>query len=135
FLGGLSGSGTVFKLNKDGSGYSVLRSFGTTSSDARNPMAGVIEGSDGILYGTTAYGGSLGFGTIFKLNKDGSGYSILRNINGVSGQGAYPNAALLQGSDGVLYGTSPEGGIGLWHYGGGSVFKINRDGTGYAVVR
>ena len=89
------GFGTVFKLNKDGSGYSVLYSFGGLNGDGSGP-GGLIEGSDGALYGTTSGGGAYtnqygdGLGTVFKLDKDGSGYSILRSFGGEVGDGQNP---------------------------------------------
>src|ERR1043166_7739257 len=82
--GGSNYSGTVFKLNTDGSGHVTLHSF--TFGDGR-PRARLVEGGDGVLYGTTPEGGSNHFGSVFKLNKDGGGYIILHsfNYNGVDG--------------------------------------------------
>ena len=79
-------------MNKDGSGYTVLRAFSDTGSDGQNPV-GLMEGSDGALYGTTSPGGipnpspysRSGLGTVFKLNKDGSGYSVLRAFSAAGG--------------------------------------------------
>src|SRR5206468_1724124 len=103
--------GSVFKLNKDGSGYRVLLSFSRT--DGYYPQA-LVEGSDGVLYGTTSFGGNggcvndldAGCGTIFKLNKDGSGYTILHHFNSTGGDGQVPFAGLVEGSNGALYGTT-----------------------------
>ena len=57
-------SGTVFKLNPDGTGYTVLKEF--TGSDGAYPLADVTWFADA-LYGTTSEGGGLGFGTVFRL--------------------------------------------------------------------
>src|SRR5262249_47649354 len=109
--GGTADNGTVFKLNKDGSGYTLLHSFTGTVGDGSNPCAGLLEGSDGALYGTTAEGGSsLSYGTVFKLNKDGSGYRVLHRFVSGLGDGRNPRAALVEGSDGTMYGTTPGGG-------------------------
>ena len=54
--------------------YQVLKSF--TGADGAQPQSGLVEGSNGTLYGTTPIGGSNGLGTVFKLSKDGSGYSV-----------------------------------------------------------
>jgi len=71
FYGGSSNVGTVFKLNPDGSAYRVLHSF-AGGGEGGNP-SGVIEGSDGTLYGTA---GSV----VFRLNKDGNGYGIVADV-------------------------------------------------------
>jgi uncharacterized repeat protein (TIGR03803 family) len=113
--GGSNDLGTVFKLNKDGSGYAVLRSFRFMSRDGYRPH-GLVEGCDGLLYGTTA-----GYaGTVFKLNKDGSDYAVLHSFGSITGDGSFPNG-LVRGKDGALYGTTLSGGdMGFL----GTVFKL-----------
>src|SRR5258705_510604 len=97
--GGLNGVGTVFKLNPDGSGFAVLLSFDYSSG--AYPYGGLVQGTDGALYGTTYYGGTSSYGTAFKLNTDGSGFTVLQNFDN-STTGAYPFAGLVQGTDGAL---------------------------------
>ncbi len=81
--GGTSGYGVIFKVNLDGSGYTVLKSF-TGGADGVLPLAGlVLAGST--LYGTTWYGGSSGNGVVFKVNTDGSGYTVLKSFTGSDG--------------------------------------------------
>jgi uncharacterized repeat protein (TIGR03803 family) len=72
YFGGVSNAGTVFKIHTDGGGYEVLRGF-TGSPDAAHPRAGLIQGLDGWLYGTTMYGGVSNQGTVFKIHTNGSG--------------------------------------------------------------
>lgn len=75
YIGGSSGNGTVFAINPDGTGFKNLHSFtatppypvAQTNSDGANPTAGLIL-SGNTLYGTTAYGGSSGNGTVFSLS-------------------------------------------------------------------
>ena len=121
----------VFVVRQDGSGCNVLHRFDRSGSDASNPRAPLIEGSDGALYGTSVYGGTNGGGTVFALNKTGQGYRILHSFGGNSGDGFCPHAPLLEGSDGMLYGTTGGGGTN----GTGTVFRLNRDGSGYSVLR
>ncbi len=128
--GGSKYEGTVFKLNKDGSGYTVLRSFDFSTGDGGFPYAGLVKGTDGALYGATTGVGIYSDGTVFKLNQNGSGYSVLYEFSSTGGDGKYPTAGLMEASDGVLYGTTPDGGVHA-----GTVFKLNRDGSSYAVVR
>ena len=127
--GSFTGGGTVFKLNTDGSGFTVLKDF-TNSIDGANPIGG-LELSGATLYGTTANGGNYGCGTVFSVNTDGSGYTVLKYFAGYFGNdGANPVAALVL-SGTTLYGTTLYGG----NYGVGTVFKVNTDGSGYAVLK
>jgi uncharacterized repeat protein (TIGR03803 family) len=109
--------GTIFKLNKDGSDYSVLHSFEDTGRDGIGPAAGLLKGSDEALYGTTTSGGSNSLGTVFKLNHDGRGYLVLHAFSGADGY--EPFGVLVEGRDGMLYGTTVAGGT----YDRGTVFR------------
>ena len=128
--GGSNGVGTVFKLNKDGSSYGLLRSFGSTAGDGQIPQAGLVEGSDGALYGTTFNGGTNNAGSLFMLSQDGNTYSLLHNFNSPGASGQSPNQ-LTVGSDGLLYGTTVNGGI---NGGNGTVFKLGTDGSDYNLL-
>jgi len=119
--------GTIFKIQPDGSGFTLLKWF-TNYAEGWSPRAGVTL-SDGVLYGTTTYGGSSNAGTVFRLNTDGTGYQMLKDFL-ANGDGAYPSGHLTW-SDGVLYGTTSGGGSSN----AGTVFRLNTDGTGYAVLR
>jgi uncharacterized repeat protein (TIGR03803 family) len=127
-FGGGNGYGTVFKLNLDGSGVTVLHDF--DYGTGVNAYGGLVQGTDGALYGTTWEGGSYYAGTVFKLNTDGTGFTVLKHLD-YDTTGAYPSAGLIQGTDGALYGTTSEGGS----YYGGTAFKLNTDGTGFTVIR
>ena len=126
--GGADDDGTIFSINTDGSGYQVLYSFTNTGSDGADPYAALtLVGST--LFGTTAYGGADGAGTVFSINADGSGYQVLHSFSGTGSDGADPYAGLtLAGS--TLFGTTAYGGAG----GAGTVFSINADGSGYQVL-
>lgn len=123
------GQGVVFRLNTDGSGYTILHIFKGGANDGALPTAPLIQGSDGLLYGTTEMGGPGGNGTIFRLQRDGSGFQLLKVFNYTDG--SQPWAALTEGSDKVLYGTTAIDGVSY----GGTVFRINRDGTGFRVLK
>jgi uncharacterized repeat protein (TIGR03803 family) len=130
-IGGTNGAGTVYKLGQDGSGYRVLHVFRSVTADGANPEAGLIEGRDGGLYGTTFFGGSNDMGTVFRLSKDGNSYGVLYHFGRPASDGANPDTALLQGADGALYGTTFFGGTND----AGTVFKVNTNGGGYGVLR
>jgi uncharacterized repeat protein (TIGR03803 family) len=77
-IGGSEGLGTVFRIDTSGSNYTVLKNFSSTA-DGSYPYTGVIQASDLLLYGSTASASGLGVygGTIFRMNLDGSGYTML----------------------------------------------------------
>jgi uncharacterized repeat protein (TIGR03803 family) len=126
-----SGAGTVFAIHTDGTGFTNLHNFTAlsslyngTNSDGAGPNGGVLL-SGNTLYGTASSGGSLGKGTIFALNADGTGFTNLHNFTGTN-DGANPSAALIL-SGNTLYGTASGGGSSS----NGSIFAINTDGTGF----
>ena len=127
--GGANQTGTIYKINTDGNGYAVLHSFGA-SPDGASPIAGLTLGPDA-LYGTTAFGGSYGYGTVFKISYDGTGYTKICDFpagmpsNAPNG----PTAPLILIYD-RLYGTTHGGQAN----GDGSIFTINTDGSGYRLL-
>jgi uncharacterized repeat protein (TIGR03803 family) len=134
YRGGSSGSGTVFAVRTNGTGFIVLHNFSGSSSDGGNPQAGLIL-SGNTLYGTTAYGGSPGNGTVFAVRTNGTGFTILHhftvthtNSSGIhtNSDGTSPQAGLIL-SGNTLYGTASGGGRG----GAGAVFAVKTDGTGF----
>jgi uncharacterized repeat protein (TIGR03803 family) len=126
-----SGScGTVFKITPGGT-LTTLYSFCAQHgcADGGNPYAGLVQASDGNFYGTTFGRGVNGYGTVFKITPAGaltSLYSFCSQMNCADGE--YPQAGLVQATDGNFYGTTPEGGGGVYHQ-GGTVFKITSSGT------
>jgi uncharacterized repeat protein (TIGR03803 family) len=126
--GGTNGSGTVFKIDTNGTGFATVHTFSATvsgtNSDGAHPKAGLVP-SGGMLYGT-ASGGGEGWGTVFGVSTDGSSFANLYSFtNGMDG--STPVAALAV-SGGTLYGTASSG--GNWP-GWGTVFKLQTDGTGF----
>jgi uncharacterized repeat protein (TIGR03803 family) len=124
--GGTNNYGTVFKISTNGV-LTSLHSF-TGTNDGGNPYAGLVQGSDGDLYGTTSGGGTNGAGTVFKISTNGA----LTNLYSFTGgnDGANPVAGLVQSSDGTFYGTTFNGGTN----GSGTVFALNTDGTGFTIL-
>jgi uncharacterized repeat protein (TIGR03803 family) len=113
-FGGSAGAGTAFKLTPSGSGYteSILYSFHGTP-DGSQPLAGLYLGPDGALYGTTSLGGSKNNGTVFKLALSGRSFTdaVLWNFGSVSGDGAFPWGGVIVDENGVIYGTTIDGGL------------------------
>lgn len=119
--GGHYNQGTLYEVMPSGS-VSVLYSFGAGTGDAEQPSTGIILGSDGNFYGTSAYGGAFEHGVVFKVTPGGV-ETVLYSFAGGS-DGASPNG-LIQASDGNFYGTTYEGGAN----GDGTVFKVTASGT------
>jgi len=128
--GGSQEFGAIFRFKNDGSGYAILHNFDPDTDDGINPFGGLIEGSDGVLYGATRYGGGADLGTVFKINRDGEGYTLLHRFTNSPGTGRYPIAGVLEASDGMLYGRTISGGAAD----GATIFRLNKNGTGFAIV-
>jgi len=125
---GGNGYGTVSRLAPDGT-ISVVYAF-TDGHDGYSPFAGVIQGTDGNLYGTTYYGGTNNQGSVFKLTLDGQ-FTQLHEFTTDSNDPKDPYAGLVQAPDGMLYGTTRLGG---GKSDKGAIFRLAIDGTGYEVL-
>jgi uncharacterized repeat protein (TIGR03803 family) len=130
-FGGISSQlGTIFRLNLDGSVYSVIHAFQNNTAEGKQPNAGVCQSANGALYGAVYTGGSANVGAIFRVDTDGNNYSLVRSFQTTGGDGQQPDTELVEDSDGFLYGGTYAGGSG-----GGTLFKIKNDGSGYTQLR
>ena len=127
FYGTTSGSeygasqGTVFRIDRHGT-LTTMHAF--TGVDGSDPEAGVVEGTDGNFYGTTAGGN----GTVFKMTPDGT-LTTLVSFDGANAD--VPEAGLVEGTDGNFYGTTFYGGSGSCGQAAdscGTVFKVTPSG-------
>ncbi len=143
----LTGTGTVFRVATDGTGFQVLHRFenfsdgqDSTNAEGAYPEGELVEGSDGYLYGVTQGGGPNGTGGLFRVARDGTDFDVLHTFaadtdTSTSGQiitvdGASPRGALVQGANGFLYGVASTGGTN----GAGTVFRVNPDGSAFEVL-
>ena len=95
--GPASNGGTVFRINTDGTGFQVLHGFTGSQLAGGNDGAapyGAVTVSGTTIYGMTRFGGTSAHGTVFSLNTDGSGFSLLRSFTGSAGDGASPEGSL-----------------------------------------
>jgi uncharacterized repeat protein (TIGR03803 family) len=174
-----SGTGTLFRVRQDGTGFQKLHTFGaiaatnaltiggqvatiSTNTNGIYPTFPLIEDSaTGYLYGVTSSGGANGTGVIFRIQRDGAGFQVLHSFaaqsaDGSSSEGAFPSGPLLLGSNGRLYGVTGGGGTNLYALstitsttsaagvtttstvvttaGTGTVFSLNKDGSGFATI-
>lgn len=132
--GGANNRGTVYKITLAGV-LTTLYSFCNVAgcADGAQPFAGLVQASNGALYGTTISGGN-GFGTIFEISAGGA-FTRLYSFCATSGcpDGASPAAALIQASNGAFYGTTENGGAysnaACGAYNCGTVFKFTGSGA------
>jgi uncharacterized repeat protein (TIGR03803 family) len=128
-LGGTNNAGAIFKINTDGSGYRTIYHFATATGSS--PRGHLLQGSDGAFYSTTQWGGAASLGTIYKIQQNGVGHTVLHHFGtGVANTGGDCDTGLTLGSDGVLYGVTSIGG----DYSHGTLFKIMPDGTGFTTL-
>ena len=171
--GGANNRGIIYSIDTDGSNFDIVWSFGASSNEA-SPEGGLTI-ADSTLYGMTHGYGSSGYGTIFKIDTNGNGYSVLHSFSGsgvscprdqlpiisdstmygaasagvftidTSGYGFNILRSFSGGSDGknvnslilvesTLYGTTYWGGDASGSSGHGVLFKLNTDGTGFQVM-
>ena len=129
--GGTNGYGTVFKVNTDGMGFTVLHTFtapvNLTNIDGINPRSSLVLSSN-TLYGTTSGGGAYGGGTVFAVNTNGTAFTNVYNFGSIFTSGYSPQAGLVL-SGNILYGTTQNRDLA-----NGAVFRINTDGTAFTNI-
>lgn len=110
------GAGTIFRMDTAGS-FTTLYAFtgGFACCDGAGPTGTLLQASDRNFYGTTGAGGAFrdidhqgGFGAVYQLNPATGAVTILHSFN-FDSNGFFPNGPLIQGTDGLLYGTTSQG--------------------------
>jgi uncharacterized repeat protein (TIGR03803 family) len=121
------GCGTVFKVSIPTGKLTRLYSF-TGLTDGSAPLGGLVRDKMGMLYGTTVRGGYVppggtsGYGTIFRLDPTTKALTTLHQFGvNKAADGVGPDAAMVFGTSGLLYGTASAGGP----HGSGVVFSID----------
>jgi uncharacterized repeat protein (TIGR03803 family) len=115
--GGKYGLGVVFKWDQQGN-VTLLHHFSGGTSDGDTPYGGLMQATDGILYGTTGGGGASSNGTVFKVTTGGV-YNLEYSFSSIVG--TLPEATILQHTNGKLYGTTNIGGAANF----GSVYSVD----------
>jgi len=140
-FGGTFDRGTIFRITLGGA-YTVLYSFGASPGDGSVPAGGLVQDTDGTIFGATTTGGTRSCfqvpgtnncGTIFKLAADGS-FTTIYNFGATSTDGVQPNGSLALSTEGMLYGTTVDGGAHSCSNSGatnncGTAFRITKTGV------
>jgi uncharacterized repeat protein (TIGR03803 family) len=131
--GGLSsGSGTIFRINTNGSGYTAIRPFGISNENHVRPRGGLLLVNN-TLFGTT-YGKPTptGYGTVFRVATNGAGFSAIMDLGlfPLPGDGRNPYTSLIA-SGPFLFGTTYNGG----NSGCGTVFRVATNGTSIVFIK
>jgi uncharacterized repeat protein (TIGR03803 family) len=127
--GGAADQGTVFTIRTDGSGFEILHSFVGGADDGSQPWGALVgEGTSG-LFGTTFLGGVFGYGTVFRIDKDGTGFAVLHSFN-LQADGSRLVGGLTTDGAGTLYGTAGAGGASSQ----GTVFSVGTDGSNFTLL-
>lgn len=126
--GVFSNCGTIFKIETDGSQFAVLHNFSGGVSDGREPWGSLLL-SGTTLYGMTSYGGANDLGTVFRMESNGNGFTLLHTFGDGAGNGREPFGSLVL-DGGTLFGMTKTGGV----YGGGTIFRICADGSNFSLL-
>jgi uncharacterized repeat protein (TIGR03803 family) len=127
-LGGPDGFGTVFKMNARGN-LTALYTFCSQGAypyctDGANPQSSLIQATDGNFYGMTVDGGANDAGVIYRITPDGAMstiYTFCSQQPPDCTDGVHPYGALVQATNGDLYGATSQGGTGQ----GGTIFSLS----------
>jgi uncharacterized repeat protein (TIGR03803 family) len=129
---GENGYGTVFEITPSGTAPAVYSFCGqNTCAGGSNPVATLVQASNGKIYGTANGGGAYSGGVVFEMTPAGAVTTLYSFCAESScADGAAPWSGLIQGANGMLYGTTPEGGAD----GFGEVYQISPSGVLKKIV-
>lgn len=130
FSGGTNGYGSIFTINTDGKNYNMLYAFSTNffdnNLDGSNPNGGLVLVSN-TLYGVTESGGTNGWGTLYSINTDGSGFNVIHTFGAadgtINGKGDNNPWSDVSMSDGTLFGASLN-----------MVYSVNTNGGNFQLL-
>jgi uncharacterized repeat protein (TIGR03803 family) len=131
YYGGTNDLGVVFAVNTavTSNAFTILHHFAGGNNDGANPT-GPLTLNGSTLYGLTAAGGTDDLGVVFTVSTNGSGYAVLHSFAGEPNDGALPQFGPLVVTNSVIYGATEDGGSS----GGGVLFQMNTDGSGFGIV-
>lgn len=132
YASGTTGGGVVFSVGTDGSSYTALHTFASAAGDGFKPLGGItLSGST--IYGTTYRGGSgagdAGYGAVYSINTDGSGYQTLHSFSSAEANRPYGTVTV---SGSKLYGMTYYSGVSSSAK--GAVYSLDIAGGGFTTL-
>jgi uncharacterized repeat protein (TIGR03803 family) len=129
WLEGPGGAGTVFSLGMAAPAtLQVLHAFGPIRP---NQVTAELTLLNGVFYGASQRGGRHDGGTVFSFDAAGSSLGVVHDFKPIdSNDGAYPYSGAILGTDGALYGVTPNSGFN----GSGIIYRVTPDGTAFQVL-
>ncbi len=132
--GGTLMGGTIFSFNPGGNTLNLQFGFSSAPNSATGnyPTSALFLAPDNTLYGVTGAGDpySTQFGVVYHFNPSTNGENVVHNFNDFPADGVSPMPALIQASDGMLYGITEKGGT----YNQGTIYKVDPATTNETVV-
>jgi uncharacterized repeat protein (TIGR03803 family) len=113
--GGINNVGVIFKVSAIGDQYTVLHHF--AQLNGKNPETGLIQDSNGTLFGTTTFGGKNSYGVLYRVEEDGTDFQKLLDYFYTGGKNV---TGSIDVDDSFIYATAGQG-----------LFKIGKNGAGY----
>ena len=123
--------GTIFRITEAGV-FKTLHVFDFSGTQGWSAPDAVIVASDGMLYGTTFEGGANGVGIFFRMNLDGTGFTVLYQFGSgdpANPQPIYPQGGVTQGSDGNFYGLTTSDEVNHMGFGFGAAYRMTPAGV------
>jgi uncharacterized repeat protein (TIGR03803 family) len=132
--GGENGDGVIFRVHQSTGVYEVRAAFSGAGGllPGSAPFAGLTADNQGLLWGTTAFGGANGDGVLFSINTVTAEVTVVLEFDRENNakRAAHPFARLLRASDGLLWGVSSSGGV----HGKGTLFRWNPQTSSLTVM-
>ena len=125
--GGTSNMGTIYSVNTNGTNYTRLLDFDRTLKGAY-PGGKLTEGIDGLLYGTTYFGGVNNLGIVFKIARNGANFQKITDLDSKASNPVF--GPLLESTAGNFFGMTSQGGANN----GGVIFSVTSAGV-FKVVK
>lgn len=113
--GGPEGMGTIYEFDPSNDEVNLVHTFNIQNGS--NPNSGLMQASNGIIYGTTRSGGTSYVGTFFEFDPALSNFATIKHFTIADGYSPY--SPPVQASNGKLYGIMGEGGTNS----GGAIYE------------